>query len=837
MNNKVYLNDIPLDLFFEYFTSEDLQDNFLEEALINDLRTFFKYDVVISEITYTHYSVFNSVVSPTELNEEIRSSFADIITNSDTVTIESITLVDTDDTLENLQSYVSNSSINLLVNNYHFERITGETIYYLLFNSSLLLTPTNEIEITLKDYRLPDSNPNHLIGEDLNGYLVNGNYELYSGINLIGYLIPNRLKTIQETDNNGNPYFLNEAGEKVIEFLKRSNFLAHNNALRKSVFLLEKPEDIIAVGNNKFTESKVGMFKLGEENRKLLFYQNFEKTTTYTKITDFTSPFDWSIERIAPNLKTNIGSNLYVKEENIPIVKDVQNILDLRRIKATEDSANYRSIYEDFIQNENIIVDVVRKIVNFEGKDYTVSLTNTITVPKNTGTHSLSIVLINNIYYLRLPINSNNQIELNSNSLDNIKKQANNTYFYKKSSYTKQEGVGYTYGFISIPTVINTSPVEKSYMAKSVSSGKTTTLSKFLPIAEKIPFDYSNFPNSELYTYDEVSETYKRTLYIKDEIDPTYAISIVEEITPPTNDPDLSIITDFSGATLLETFYNAFVVANMIKTDNYYTDRGKLVPDDQLYNIKKELILNMSIDYLSKNSEFFVTTGIIYDKDNFWKMRIIAESFQKIIGYNKSEGYIKSQNRLSFDNIYDSIFLSKEDPKLPNVNVKDYSDVNFSLQRLQAISEISLLNPFQKILEYKKFPYNQKRQESLYEEKKRKIIFSEFDIKKIALDEKIIANIRPKDQILSKIDFKDNILSLVLNFFFGSNTYSGKETSYITFYYKYINDKIKDIKENFLISDSTDVSYKAVILKDDIKNDNDVILEKIFSKDDDWRAI
>jgi hypothetical protein len=232
----------------------------------------------------------------------------------------------------------------------------------------------------------------------------------------------------------------------------------------------------------------------------------------------------------------------------------------------------------------------------------------------------LLIVLVNNIYYLRLPIsliNNIEQIELNINSLDNIKKQANNTFIYKKSSYTKQEGVNYTYGFISIPIVIKTSNVQESYIGKSNSSGNTTTLSKFLPVAEKITFDYSNFPNAELYTYDDSSETYKRTIYIKDEINPTYAISILEEITPPAANPDLSIITNFSGVTLLETFYNAFVVANMIKTDSYYSARGRKVSDDQLYNIKKELMLNMTIDYLSKNSEFFITTGIIYDKDNF----------------------------------------------------------------------------------------------------------------------------------------------------------------------------------------------------------------------------
>jgi hypothetical protein len=292
MNNKVYLNDIPLDLFFEYFTSEDLQDNFLEPSLINDMRTFFKYDVVISGTTYIHYSVFDKTVSPVELDQEIRSSFADIVTGIDTATITSITLVNTGEDLEDLQSYLSNSSINLLINNYYFQRVTGERIYSLLFGSALTLTPANQIEITLKDYRLPVSNPNHLIGTDLDGYLIDSNYELYSGSTLIGYLIPNTLKTLQETDNIGNPYFLNEAGEKITEFLRRSNFLAHNNAIRKSVFLLEKPEDIIAIGDSKFPEGKVGMFKLGEENRKLLFYQNFEKSTTYTKITDFSTPFD-----------------------------------------------------------------------------------------------------------------------------------------------------------------------------------------------------------------------------------------------------------------------------------------------------------------------------------------------------------------------------------------------------------------------------------------------------------------------------------------------------------------------------------------------------------------
>jgi hypothetical protein len=288
MNNKIYLNDIPLDLFFEYFTSEDLQDNFLEEALINDLRTFFKYDVVIAGTTYTHYSVFDSVVSPVGLEEEIRSSFADIVTNADTVDITSITLVDSIDPLEDLQSYMSNSSINLLINNYYFQRVTGERIYHLLFGSNLTLTPENQINITiLTDYR-----NNAEIGTNLNGYLVDSNYELYSGINLIGYLIPNTLKTIQETDDIGNPYFLNEAGEKVTEFLRRSNFLAHNNALRKSVFLLERPEDIITIGSDKFPEGKVGMFKFSDEDRKLLFYQNFKKKITYTKITDFTDPFD-----------------------------------------------------------------------------------------------------------------------------------------------------------------------------------------------------------------------------------------------------------------------------------------------------------------------------------------------------------------------------------------------------------------------------------------------------------------------------------------------------------------------------------------------------------------
>jgi hypothetical protein len=321
------------------------------------------------------------------------------------------------------------------------------------------------------------------------------------------------------------------------------------------------------------------------------------------------------------NLKNNIPAvGSYIINEDIPITKNVQNILDLRRIKATEDGSTYKSIYDSFIKDENIVVDVVKKIVNFEGVDYTVSSTDTITVPKNTGTHSLSIVLINNIYYLRLPIsliNNIEQIELNNNPLDNIKKQANNTFVYKKSNPTKQIGDGYPHGFISIPIVIKTSAVQKSYIAKSNNSGGTTTLSKFLPVAEKIPFDYSNFPNAELYTYDDSSETYKRTIYIKDEINPTYAISILEEITPPAADPDLSIITNFSGATLLEVFYNAFVVANMVKTDSYYSARGRIVPDDQLYNIKKELMLNMTVDYLSKNSEFFITTGIIYDKDNF----------------------------------------------------------------------------------------------------------------------------------------------------------------------------------------------------------------------------
>jgi len=838
MNNKVYLNDIPLDLFLKYFTAEDLQDNLLQPALENDIRTFYKYNIEIGSINYVFFSEFDNIASLSELEEEIRSSFADIIENIETVTIDSIEL---DDEIE-VQSYINNLSLYLFIGNYYLQKNDGTVNPYLYFGGTDYIFSDISDQITinnLKDYR-----NNSLIYSTVTGILTENYYTLFVGSVLVGYLRPNALKLIQKINNNGELLYLNEASEEVTESLKRSKFLAHNRALRKSVFLLNDPIEIIKL---VFSQGKLGMFELGEENKKLVFYQNFEKKITYTKIEDFTSPLIYETQRISNSIKTNIenGDGEYSETVSIPIIEEFQRLLDLKRIKVTKTGSEFRSLNrsDDFQKDEYLIVDVVQRLIAFEGKTDIIIKNNDTVDLNSTNLQNLQIFKKDNgIRYLRLPINSVNEVEINSNPLNNLKSISNNFYQYKGVNYKKETESGnlrYPNGFISIPILIETRILnDESYIGQAKDDGEYSELLKYSPAIFPIPFDYSNFPDANEYTLNETTGKYEKISYIKDEINTKYIIEILEEVTPPSTTPDKSIIDDLLAPVSLKKFNQVFTDAGHIASDKYYESRGKLIPSDTVYNIKKNIILNMTTDYLSKNSEFFITKGIIYDKDNFWKMRIIAESFQKIMGSKKRRNvYLKEGQRIKFNDFYRFIFLSKEEPRLKNISIREYTEDNFTTERINTQGEINSINSFQKILEYKKLPYNQKRFESLYELKKRQTIFNDYDVSVLSSDFITLLERNFRDKTGSKEDFKNNLIFLYSRFFFESNTYSVKTPSYLTFYYKYFKDKVANLKERYFETDSSSVTYKSVLIKDQIKEDNDIILEKIFSKLDDWRVV
>ena len=263
MKDRVNLNDIPMDLFFKYFTKEDLADRELKPSLIKDNRIFFKYSIVFGANTYFFFSIYDKDSNLSVLKDEIKTMFSDLETTEPT----SITLV-TPTMTSAVQSYTLLSKPYLTNSKYYFEfdndTVTDTVVKELVYIDGDLI----------KDYRTELS-----IFEDVTSVSLEVSAEnpkvflVYDDADdsFLGYLREYPEAMIQERNSNGQLLFINESGNKTTESLRGSRFLRHNNAIRKGFFGLENPEDIIPL---KFNPGTIGIFVQGSE-QKLLFYQNF----------------------------------------------------------------------------------------------------------------------------------------------------------------------------------------------------------------------------------------------------------------------------------------------------------------------------------------------------------------------------------------------------------------------------------------------------------------------------------------------------------------------------------------------------------------------------------
>jgi hypothetical protein len=764
MNNRVHLNDIRLDLFLKYFTSEDLDVLPLNPVILNDQRKFFKYSFDVNTVTYNHFSVYDSLISTTEIQEEIVAAFSDIIPSIEISDIEDLTKL-TLATINSTQAYITQQSNILAPNRYYFEYNNGDIrdFVYITINDILTenITATSPIlGVDITDVRtgidiLTNGKLLSAVEDGVNYFIV-----INASEQTIGSLRPNTLKTIQKTDTNGNLLFLNEANEEVIEFERRSNFLAHNRAVRKSAFLLNDPLEIITINPSKFDEGKVGMFKLGEEQIKLVFFQNFLKTVKYEKINDlenFTAAY--ITERVSPALKTAIPTDgsPYVELDEVPIpkFKEVDSILDLKKVNAS--------------------FSIIDNIITF------------------TSLNTTDIFVLNENVIITITGENNRKIE-----------------------------------YIGKVQVVS-------------NNGRTCVLTKYNnPNLEKIPFNNSTFSDSSLYGYTSPN-IYQKIIYIKDEIDPSYLVKKTEIIEAPLTNASNSIIANTSTSNpfmTLDFFQTIFSIANHLKIDRYYELRGSLISNDSIYNIKKSVILEMLIDYMGRNSDFFVAKGVSYSQNALWKMRIIAESFKKIaVIKNRENTFVKRKTSVSFNDLKKGLFIAKLEPILKDRTIRDYLEVDFSTEITTTLNEVNSLNSFQKILDYKNYPYNQKRIEVLSEQKKRETIFNDFQTNENAPDDYVKFNNIARAERVGKLEFKQELVSLLSDLFFSVNDYEVNKNFYINSFYRYLKNKLKATSEFYFQTENADLLEKKVFLKENIKANNNILLEKIFSKSENWKVI
>jgi hypothetical protein len=886
MANGIYLNDIPMDLFLKYFTKEDLEDRILEPSMVNDIRTFFKYTVSINSTNYTHYSTFsNDVNLSQEIREEIVYMFSDIVTGISNGDIDSIIAAGSGD-LVNAQAYSLREEGFVIPNKYYFEEKDGSyKRKFVLVNSLMEPAITTDLTgVSIADIRTNTTvvsgvSTFSIIRKDVTSSIFY--FEVYNNTTLVGYLRIYDASEIQEINSEGRLLYINESGNKTTEFIRRSNFLRHNRSIRKGIFSLENPIDIISL---RFNPRTVGFYREGV-SLKLAFYQNFERTVTYKRVSSSfvsSNELDSDVERIRPDIKSEIPNinDTYDVDTIESKIKEVADISLFRRISAQKNGNMFTSLSsnQSFVQGEVVLVDTYERKLRFENINYAVNPSNVVSIQSSGNLANLEIKTASNgLDYLRLPIiiSSNQKKAVVPGQILDIQQTQDGRvkfFIYKGDNYfiefDDESTDRYPNGFISIRVDIIVREIDNgTYIGVAASTGRSSLLNKYSPTITEIDFTDDYFEDTSLYTED--SGVYTRVYYIRDEYDPKFFVEITDSITKQTAasipslgefiDYEHTVVTSSEDFTLisgtkvdrgssvttyskLSDFERRFSLFNHYASNKYYEERGELIRDDVILNKKKSVLIKMISEYMGLNSQFYASVGLFYSSDAIMKMRIVSDGFYSLLSNMKKRRDSRLRKLdITFDNIKGNmLFYKLTTSETENFKIKEYQASDFITQRVDTRDEISRINSFQKIFDYKAIPYNEKRNKAVYERNVRSKIFSDSDSSTFAKDEVrgISKSIDPRS--ISRSEFKAGLISIMAEFF-EVNNYS-QDDFFVTSYYKYFRDKLQNLNASYGIKTDPSVTYKSIINKTDILESEesdkyDDIISKILSDEEDWRLV
>jgi hypothetical protein len=889
----IYLNDIPMDLFLKYFSKEDLVDRDLDPSLLPDFRTLYKYSFPISEQTRYFYSLL-PIAQSNKIKENIIVDLQDLYTNALNISdVGTLTLVST---LSNEKVYIQTNRTELNNHRYLFQynqnyENNPNPFYFIEVNGTLNGDLADlEEEITIKDSRTDAD----ILGfevdiekeQSLSGVIKYNVYETGNEV-LVGFIYEHRRNLIQELNNLGQPLFLNEFGTKTTNSRKESKFLRHNFAMRKGFNNIVDPLDLIVL---KFRPSVLGVYKKGEEEI-LVYYENFTRTFSYKKVAAIDVPSGATIEtiRIPQDIKDGITEespdpyNVSFRESKL---KEVLNFFNVKRVKVLMDGDFYESINrtESITSvDKNVFAEIYEKKIKYRDLNYTIfKIANKEHVILGiNGLSNLNLEIYSDlgINYIKLPVLASNKIIFDSNKEVTVPNNATSITFEGTRYPIEKTSTSSTYskGFVSyrIELFFDRNTNNLSYFGKitnftTVNNLSRFKLAKYTPESSEIApievsdtyFDLTGFSIPDLGT------NYERTYYLEDEIDNTYILSVDEIISKDVIDttiPRTEFLdffhtkrTSYTGAnvnfqlldnskivretavswpiteaTLKQLFENYRVV------NGFYNDRGPFISDKVFENSKKNAIATMSSDFLNKSSEFFAVENIFYDESSTTiKMRVYSESFKTVIDNNNFLYDTILKRKSIIENTDDKkIILEKiESPLLSGSTIKFYQPEDFAKQKILAQSESNNLNSFQKLLDYNEIPYNEKRINIIYEQKKREQIFLDKDGTQDVKDDIIIYDKVAKTNIIPRLTFKGNIINLLTEFFFRSSSYLEDSNFYINSYYNFYKDKMDNLSPIYIIENAKP-TYKNVYDRSSLNANVNEVFDKLLKKDETWRVL
>jgi hypothetical protein len=878
--NGIYLNDIPMDLFLEYFTKQDLAKRRLTPVLDNYSATVDLFTITIDGDEYYYKTSFtrnftDDSAALLSITDDINDAFNDIFEDgilSETYTFVRASQPSSQIYRNPLTGYVYPYKYRLetiSVGNYHFIELPSEVFPLTDVSLNDARTGTNIYGTTI--VTIKENNGDYRIEETSTG-------------NLLGYLKINDFFQTQKIDS-GKYMFVDEFNNETSTEYVDSKFLKHNNIIRVGLNGLIDKKDLIYVS---FNPSTIGILQEGTKD-KLTMFEKFTKTTTYS--IPSTTPTSFNDDLLDSVLMAKVITDPVT--EPMVFTKDIIDFskLPVVKTKIGEYTGNSRkskllSNYYGVSVNtgENVIIEEYKEKVVLRETDYELSSTNTI----NYNDTSVEIIVSPFLQaFAVIPVVKEADLKYYVNIYENG--SFKRYYFVKNTGapnfelsekidsaiYTMQLSTPvYQHGYIKLPCKIKSYPnYDKQYfgtVSAYSSLNKEITILKYSPTPSNVPILLPDVMDVSSYTL--VGGVYTRTIFYRDILDRTLFLEVKEDIAKDSVSavPEYAEFINYNHSTSsgsdqfiiragtkyektvyrttdeisrpldMDTFKANFSQFNHSVSNSYLSKRGNLVDSNVVYDIKRKLFGEMISEYASLNyTNFYAITNIVYSVNNTIKMRVFIDGLQNLLKNDPERLYpiTRRKELLTYNDIDTSIVLRQntDAPELEYIVGRDY-DVNIGAGYAQ--SELSKLNAFQKLIDYENFSSDEARKDYLLKKYVRDYSYNDKDTTVSAPDDMVGYNLAPPVNKIRRIDFKSNLISLLSGYYADFNS-TPEDDKYTADYFKNIKSKIDNTPVNTSVNSNDKVYYKKVY-SGEYRGTNAAyekeLIKNILNKDEKWEA-
>jgi hypothetical protein len=382
----LYINDIPVNLFMEYFNRTNLTP--LEFTPKYTEPVIYKHQFKIDSVTYYYKSMFAfSYIESEDISEFFPNG---------TITDLSSPIID------DQKLYYNNIIPFIYPYRYRLEKIQDEELlHFIHFEED---GTSNEIkELEPKDYinvgiNILDSRSNTSIYSDISLQYEKGKqrWRIIDGTLLLGYIYENALFQLQATNADGYLLYIDEYGRETTQREQTDNFSKHYKSIRSALNNIKDTKDNV---ERSFLPNCIGMIDNGI-TKKLVYYEEYKRTRTFS-LAASTENFYYK-ELIDRNLLKDLDEDDKIIEEKIIKMRTLLDFSTLPNLRVTKETPGWIPIhFKSGIDQTNSVGYYYNTVNNnlYLDEDVVVSITATDTEPSDNQNNDFWLTITTNTLY------------------------------------------------------------------------------------------------------------------------------------------------------------------------------------------------------------------------------------------------------------------------------------------------------------------------------------------------------------------------------------------------------------------------------------------------------